>query len=368
MYQVRAILTGLVILITHVTLAQAYEEQMDKAEGMLQEKKYCNALEIFKAALQDTAKSSAYDLFFGAVSAVKCNDETLSLFWLTIAQQKGLGLKPGEINYLNKDSTFLKLHKYPEWTKLISSMQQSFSAKQERQKKESEVWVQTIFNNRIKPNFKGKFKHCKPGFALYFTKVDTLKVPYLVYVPKEYNPEKPTKAVIYLHGGVVNTDSFDFKNPQIQKEPIFSIGNTFNVILIYPFGKKDFGWVNQKAAFQNIYTILKTSQAYYKIDTNNVFLGGMSNGGTAMFWFASQQQKIFKGFYAFSAFPKLAIGEINFQDITPDKPLYSVNAKDDDVYNFEKVKEIYEAHKLLAKGWHFESIESGGHGFIYKQH
>lgn len=361
----KAILTGLIILFTHLAYTQSYDDQMNKAGEMMHQKKYCDALEIFKAAFQDTTKIGTYDFYYGALSAANCNDEKLSLFWLKKAQQKGLGLRFGEIDNITRDSSFLKLHKNTEWIILISSMKLAFADEQELQKKESEEWVQTISNNRIKPNLKGKFRNCSSGFALYFSKVGTLEVPYLVYVPKEYNPAKPTKAVIYLPGGVV--DSFAYKNPILQKEPIFSIGNMFNVIIIHPFSKKNFGWVNQEAAFQNIFTIIHKVETIYNINRNEIFLGGMSVGGGAAFWFASQKPNIFKGFYAFSALPKLNFTEINFGNITRKKPLYTINAKDDDIYNFDEVKKIYDEHTSIAKGWHFESIETGGHGFIYQE-
>ena len=363
----KAISTGLVLLFAHLGFAQSYDDQMNKAGEMVHQKKYCAALEIFKAAFQDTAKIGTYDYYYGAISAANCNDENLSLFWLKKAQQKGLGLRSGEIDNIAMDSSFLKLHKNADWTILVSSMKQAFANEQELLKKESGEWVKTISNNRIEPKVKGKFRKCNPGFALYFSKVGDLEVPYWVYIPKEYDPAKPTKAVIYLHGGVTNTDSFGFKNPEFQKEPIFSIGNIFNVILIYPFGKKDFGWVNQEAAFQNIFSIIHKAETFYNIDRNEIFLGGMSNGGTATFWFASPKENIFKGFYALSAFPKLNFTEINFENITLEKPLYSINAKDDDIFSFTEVKKLYEEHKLIAKGWHFESIETGGHGFIYQK-
>lgn len=361
----KVILTGLIILFTHLAYTQSYDDQMNKAGEMMHQKKYCDALEIFKAAFQDTTKIGTYDFYYGALSAANCNDEKLSLFWLKKAQQKGLGLRFGEIDNITRDSSFLKLHKNTEWIILISSMKLAFADEQELQKKESEEWVQTISNNRIKPNLKGKFRNCSSGFALYFSKVGTLEVPYLVYVPKEYNPAKPTKAVIYLPGGVV--DSFAYKNPILQKEPIFSIGNMFNVIIIHPFSKKNFGWVNQEAAFQNIFTIIHKVETIYNINRNEIFLGGMSVGGGAAFWFASQKPNIFKGFYAFSALPKLNFTEINFGNITRKKPLYTINAKDDDIYNFDEVKKIYDEHTSIAKGWHFESIETGGHGFIYQE-
>jgi len=111
--------------------------------------------------------------------------------------------------------------------------------------------------------------------------------------------------------------------------------------------------------------LLKNTQQVYNIDDKRIFLGGMSNGGTATFWFASQKPNIFKGFYAFSMNPKLEIGEIDFKNISQGKPFYSLNAKDDGTFNYIDVQKVYLSQKDIAKDWHFETIETGDHAFIF---
>ena len=362
------ILTGIILLIAQITFAQSFDEQMGKAGEALQKKEYCNALTIFRTAFKDTTKTGAYEFAYAAVAATNCSDEQQALIWLKKSQQKGLGQSTEEIGAISKDSSFVKLHKYPEWNAFVSSMKQALVDRQLLQKKRDDEWIETITANKIKANPKGKFNQCKSGFALYLSKVDALEVPYLVYIPRTYDAAKPMRAIVYLHGGVANETNFNFKNSELGNgEPIFSIGDTYNSIIIYPFGKKDFGWVDQVAAFKNVLTIIDKVKAIYHIDSENIFLGGMSNGGTAAFWFASQKPNIFKGFYALSALPTLKVEPINFKNITQDKPFYSVNAKDDDVYKFDDVSKIYNDNKANAKGWIFDTLEGGGHGFIYQQ-
>ena len=364
----KQILTVITLLIAQVTFAQSYDEQMGKAGEALQKKEYCNALTIFKTAFKDTTQTGAYDFAYAAVAAVNCDDDKQALVWLKKGQQKGLGQNTEEINGISNDSVFLKLRKYPAWSAFVSAMKQALVDKEMLQKKQNDKWVETITANKIKVNPKGKFNKCKPGFALYFSKVDTLEVPYLVYIPKTYDAAKPMRAIVYLHGGVANETNFNFKNSELGSgEPIFSMGDTYNSIIIYPFGKKDFGWIDQLAAFKNVLTIVDKVKATYNVDNKNIFLGGMSNGGTATFWFAAQKPNIFKGFYALSALPMLKIEVINFNNLTQDKPFYSIHAKDDDVYKFEDVNKVYNDNKAVAKGWTFETLENGGHGFIYQQ-
>lgn len=230
----------------------------------------------------------------------------------------------------------------------------------------NQIWLQTIEKNAIaKYPSSENFHNAPHGFALYFSKVDSLNVPYLVYVPKNYDSSKPHSLIVFLHGGV-SIDSFQYKNASFASgEPIFTIADKYNDVVLYPFGRKDYGWVKQQDAFENIIVeISKVEQTYY-IKKNNVFLGGMSDGGRATFWFITHYPQTFSAFYAFSPIPKLYHSEINFKNITENKPLYSINAKDDEVYSFSKVKSIYEQHTKEAPGWHFDSVETGNHGFIY---
>ena len=230
----------------------------------------------------------------------------------------------------------------------------------------NQIWLHKIEKNAISNYpFQENFHSAPHGFALYFSKVDSLNVPYLVYVPKNYDSSKPHPLIVFLHGGV-SIDSFQYKNASFASwEPIFTIADKNNDIVLYPFARKDFGWVKQQAAFENIILEISQVEQTYNINKGNVFLGGMSDGGSATFWFITHYPQIFTAFYAFSPIPKLYHSEINFKNITENTPLYSINAKDDEIYPFSKVKSIYEQHKKEAPGWHFDSLETGDHGFIY---
>jgi predicted peptidase len=351
------------ILFFKFSFSQSYDELLNKAGQELQKKEYCKALTFFKSAFTDSVKVGTYDYAYGALAAANCNDEKLALIWLKKSQKMGLGLNNGEAEYIANDPGFEKLHSFKEWNEVISEMKNAVAEKQALQIKKIAEWKLQIKNNAILK----KSQIPKSGFALYFTKVDSIEVPYLVYIPKSYNSKIPSKATVYLHGGIVNAEKFDFENPEIATgEPIFSVGATFNSIIIYPFGKKDFGWVSQKKPFENILTIVKNVQGIYNINKNEMYLGGMSNGGTAAFWFASQKPNIFKGFYAFSALPKLEISDIDFTKISQNKPFYSINTKDDGVFKYDEVLAIYTKNKSVAKGWNFETLETGNHGFIYE--
>ncbi|WP_160138572.1 prolyl oligopeptidase family serine peptidase [Chryseobacterium sp. c4a] len=357
----------LYIFIFQPLIGQNYEQLILEAQNNIQKKDYCKALASYNLALktpEGVSEKNPYTFYYAAISASHCNDNNQSILWLSEAQKKGLGNKPGEINHIEKDSAFEKLHELKEWNEIIGKMKESIIEKQAIEDKLNKEWNQSIQENALKLMDK-KGLTTGSGYALFFTQVKDLKVPYLVFIPQKFDFQKPSKMIVYLHGGIVSTDRFNHDQYQLQQEPIFSIADTLNTIVVYPLGKKDFGWVNQQEAFDNIFTIINNVKKNFKIDEKNIFLGGMSNGGNATFYFATQKPNIFKGFFAISANPHAFPRKIEFKNLAQGKKFITLNCQDDSVYNFKEVEKVYLDNKGLAKDWTFRSLPEGEHGFIY---
>lgn len=347
--------------------AQNYEQLITEAQDNIQKKNYCESLNKYNQALktqEGIAEKNPFVLYTAAVSAGYCGDNNKAISWLSQAEKKGLVNKIEELNYIASDSAFVKLHDLKEWNEILNNMKLRINEKKIQEKKNNKEWNTSIKENVF--NIKNKKRiDSKPTFALYFTKVKDLEVPYLVYIPQKYNFKTRLKVIVYLHGGVVSLDKFNYDNYQIQQEPIFSVGEDLNAIVVYPFGKKDFGWVNQQKAFDNVFTVVDQVMKNFRIDKKNIILGGMSNGGTATFYYASQKPNVFKGFFAISSNPNVLLDRIKFSNLSQGKKIITLNSKDDNVYNFKEVENTYLKNKTIAKDWEFLSIEEGDHGFIY---
>jgi pimeloyl-ACP methyl ester carboxylesterase len=192
---------------------------------------------------------------------------------------------------------------------------------------------------------------------------DTVRVPYLVRVPAGYSPTRPAPVVVYLHGGVVSTAQFQYADPDVVEETIFAAAPD-NAIVVYPLGRKAFGWVSQPAAFTQVEAIVREVQVRYHTDPRGPVLGGMSNGGSAALWFASQRPAAFRGFFAFSPAPRLPLGA-TYGQLGQGKPCYQLSAQDDTLYPYAAVKAAYEARPAQARRWELQTVAKGGHGFLY---
>jgi len=241
-----------------------------------------------------------------------------------------------------------------------------FFVKGQDNKDSIKIQLENMNRNAIaKKTILDKRKKATPGIASYELITRDGAIPFWVFVPSGYDKGKKTSMVVFLHGGIVGIDSFQNKNISMTKEPIFDIAERYSCIVLYPFGKKYLGWVKQKAGFKNVLAMINDTEKRYNIDKSNIYLGGMSNGGSASFWYITHHPSIFRGFYALSSLPKILNDSINFKNITHKKPLYSINAEDDSVFKYKRVKSMYEINKQQANGWHFETVNNGGHGFLY---
>ena len=150
-------------------------------------------------------------------------------------------------------------------------------AQSEHSAMSADAWQKLIRGNALNTS-SGAFQPPRSGFALYFSRAGNVSEPYLVYVPKSYNPLNSSPVVVFLHGAILAKDSFQYKDPSIANEPIFTIGETLNTIVVFPFARTDFKWSGQSPAFGNIISIVKQVERDYNVDKKKVFIGGISMG------------------------------------------------------------------------------------------
>ncbi|GAB3823247.1 hypothetical protein GCM10028895_29900 [Pontibacter rugosus] len=76
----------------------------------------------------------------------------------------------------------------------LSLLSQVVSGQELPETLKSKEWLRTIYSNALKAsNSRAKYKPANSGYALYFAQADTVNVPYLVHVPKSYNPANLTR-------------------------------------------------------------------------------------------------------------------------------------------------------------------------------
>ena len=213
-------------------------------------------------------------------------------------------MQPGDLDNIAQDPSLASLHADAAWLHWLASLRQTIQAQAKAAAAARQHWLaETQARALPRPASATARAAAAPGFALYFSAVpaDTVRMPYLVRVPAGYRPDRPAPVVVYLHGGVVSTPQFQFTDSDVVQEPVFAAAPT-NAIVVYPFGRQSFGWVTQPAAFTQLERIVAEVRARYRTDPRRFVLGGLSNGGSAALWFASQRPGAFQ--WASMRFPR----------------------------------------------------------------
>jgi len=355
------ILTVLLVLLSfQKSVAQSYEQLMDLASTQIKLEKYRDALLTFQKAFKKQDDKGKYDYANALVIALRCGKTDLAIEWLNEGVKLGLGDNEQELSYFKNDSIFKSIIHDHTYKKNLAKMEAQIQEKYKLDK----IWQDEILSNVILRKL-ASYQNARQGFALYHINQDGLEIPYLVFVPKGYQCDKPTRTLFFLHGGVSAPEALLTVDPQTRFEPIFTIADSTNSIVIYPFQKGNPGWKNYDNCSAIIATILAEVKLRYYINTNTIYLGGLSMGGNVCYQFAQEQNTPFRAFYTISARPKIV--DFESKNGVPElrHPIYSLHAKDDSLYTYEDLIKVYQQIEKQTENWVLKSVESGGHGFSY---
>lgn len=347
---------------------QTYDQQLQQASAKLGKQDFCGAVQDFQVAFADSTKAGPFDVFAGTMAAANCPAQrTQALRWLLrIPRFVELPVTAQDVRNIAQEEGLRNLHDTPQWAYFLAQLQAHVVRREAVAQQAARHWLTTTQQNALPaPASRKRHVQAAPGFARYALPADTVQVPYLVYVPKSYNPTTAAPLLVYLHGGVASATQFQIQDPGVAQEPIFRVAEQQGALVLYPYGRKSFGWLEHEAALAAVRRMVTLVQTRYRVDSRRVYLGGMSNGGTAAFWYACQQPEGYAGFYALSAMPVSKLGPLRFQTLRQGAPLYSLNAEDDELVPFKEVAAIHDQHKAQTPQWHFASRPTGGHSFLY---
>jgi hypothetical protein len=183
---------------------------------------------------------------------------------------------------------------------------------------------------------------------------------YVLWVPKDYDPDKTWRLIISLHGQSGNGDSF-IRNwlADVQRD-----GGTF---LLCPSAGRG-GWGGSMLGYHHILDSLRDVMATYAIDGDRVFLDGASMGGNGSFQFACVYPDLFAGAAPRSGGPLFRKANKDDKNVTAEglenlmaTPLYwIVGARDDEVPN-AWVKIAKAQLDPLKSDFTFKEFPDGGH-------
>lgn len=313
------------------------------------------AIDYYKKGFANYIDYANYE-FFATDTLIKCFSNTPEWkHYLSIMKPKYDSAKAVRANYLKDihDST-KRIN-----SSLLSDSIRILNTLKDKSAQQTIAWIRS-YNTFPDPPVKdhGTIYHIKVN--------DSLNVPFLVYVPKSYNPVRMHKLFVFLHGAVSQRPAFysapmssDDDHRKVLRKPI-----TDGAIIIYPLAKKGFNWLYNIGAFEAILKEISLVKSLYNIDDNKVFLGGHSDGGVGTFWMATHKSYPFSAFLGLNYNPRSYFDNTNLINLKNVTPFYGISTTDDGTFNIASVTNIKNYGLSIGDNWHGFTL-SGQHGLPF---
>lgn len=182
---------------------------------------------------------------------------------------------------------------------------------------------------------------------------------YLLYLPKDYSEQtKNYPLVIYLHGGSHTGNDLD-KLKEYGLPYLVDIGNDFDFIIASPQCPSNKYWSSDEW-FEPLYGKIVSE---YRVDTNKVYLTGISMGGYGTYIVAMDHPD------KFAAIVPLC-GGCNDSDTTricnlKNIPIWAFHGTADDMIPISETERVVTALNRCKGNIRFTKLEGEGHGIQY---
>jgi len=238
------------------------------------------------------------------------------------------------------------------------------STKSEKKRIEKKILNQNLDFNFVYKHLKqGKQygSNCKTGFIEYtFKTSDGVEHPNLIFIPYNYNPQKKYQVKFVLHGAISSPDKNQILKSVNRTDTSW---NAVNKICLYPSAWDQSMWWDN-GQFENIVNLLEFVKETYNVDENDIYLYGISDGATGLYYLSNVFSTPFSCFLPF-------IGNMETLPLFTNKQLYLknyqglsffiVNCRKDEIFDIRFIIPTIKELKKVAKEVNFFIVDSSKH-------
>ncbi|MFT3827947.1 MAG: alpha/beta hydrolase-fold protein [Chitinophagaceae bacterium] len=388
---INKLLALLLITFFACNLLHAQEDSLgaytSKAYGLYNKKDYCNALYWYEKCF--TIRKVNYSLYQASVCACQCGQPEKALQYFKEFMEHGGDFYNYE--FFANDTATSCIRNTDTWKNSIASLKVKYDSVQAEFKRfqaaindttrrinhslltDTTYWQQQATQKKLPAllqSIRSFNSYPKPPvtdhWTLYHIKVnDTLNVPFLVYIPRKYDPTKKTPLYLYLHGAAGNRQAFSTEGntPEFEKE-VLKEQLQQQAFVIYAFARKDINWLYHQQAFETLIKEISFVKSLYNIDDNKVYVSGHSDGGRGTFWLTLNKPTTFAAALGICYYPGLINFNTPLGNLGNQVPFYGISATDDGIFKNTTVNEIYQYALQNGANWKNYTI-TGGHGLPY---
>ncbi|MCD6328883.1 MAG: PDZ domain-containing protein [Candidatus Cloacimonetes bacterium] len=205
-------------------------------------------------------------------------------------------------------------------------------------------------------------------FITFYNQInDTLKAPYVLYIPSEYDQHTKTPLLVYLHGGVSTRDFHSIEESFLQDNYFVLFAEKHKWLMLFPFGNIDTSWWDL-VGVKNIQTQIRILKTYFNIDDDRIFVTGFSDGGSGSFFMAMSTPDDFASFYPLNGF--LSVGSIvtkkpTFLPNLKNRRMNAINTDIDRLYPALKMRMLIDLALQAGANLLYKEYWGVGHDFDY---
>jgi hypothetical protein len=197
---------------------------------------------------------------------------------------------------------------------------------------------------RAQPAFDAEYARLKAG-RVYSSKVPTGamkkrhgRFPYWLVVPAAYDPAKRWQVRFQLHGGVMRDDD------SLRGDGTVRLEGDDQIYVMPAAWREEPWWSDDQVA--SLRAILDDIKRDYDVDENRVFLSGVSDGATGLYYVAAHDTTPYAAFLPLNGYvlvlrsPELELRSSIFLDNLRNKPFFIVNGGRDPLYPMQRVEPV----------------------------
>lgn len=188
----------------------------------------------------------------------------------------------------------------------------------------------------------------------------TTEYPYSVDVPSTYDPRRKYRVRVQLHGGVLRPEPGPRGDGSIG-----ALAGSEQIYVLPQSWAEAQWWTNDQAA--NVLAIVDSVKRTYNVDENRVVLSGVSDGGTAAYFFAMRHPTPFASFLPLNGFilvlrnRDLPLRGALFPHNMTNKPFFIVNGGQDPLYPTSRVDRFIQAFTANGLSAEYKPQPDAGH-------
>lgn len=190
------------------------------------------------------------------------------------------------------------------------------------------------------------------------------RVPYLVYIPKNYDPTHKTSLLIYYKGGWISRKKLpaDYAKEIVTDNPTFDYLDENNSIEIFPALESKLA-IYGNYGYKHLTEMIAQTKKLFNIDDNKVFLSGFSDGGKTVYLSSNLIPSAFACFYPING----SIVSPPFYPNYVNRPICSFVADKDELTDYRSILTKAAYALSLGADWQYRQLKGKKHMYFSYQ-